>query len=240
MSIFSRIKNLFTPEKLSYKLAYSNIKDQMNFYNFSNSANMKNTFIYILTVCLSAFSIFSFMSIFPIASGVCIFISSVVSVLIAALLLFISGAEEKAYATHFWYWLIKKCSSRYCVFSEVDNELKKHILNNEELKTFVKKLSFSEKQKFSEILAKNNFKAFNMYQLINESIKNDFYKPQHDFELKISNLLEEKIKYTRKLSKKEIKIEKAKEILEYLENDKIILSDKNIYEIKKENLCIKK
>lgn len=234
MSLFTRVKNFFTVEKISYKIASSHIKDTFKFYDFNNEFSLKHLF-YFGTVLISfSTTVLSVLLLSQISIFGAIFVTSFLSLIAAIFLLLCMASENKPYTTYFCHWLMMKFSKRYTICNKIENDLKKHIIDNKELSEFVKKLSGYEQEVFAKHLAKNNFKSFTEYDLLKISFKEDLRQPMRDFNEKINYILMHEIEAYNKINRKERKLEKARDILNCLKHEEqnVVISDKNKYEIK--------
>lgn len=234
MSIFTRIKNLFTPKKISYKMTSSYLKDTLNFYNFNDEVCLKHFICFGVAGILFSTTLLSILLLFQVpVIGVVLF-TSIFSTIAFGILIVFMASESKPYTTYFFYWVMMKLSKRYNIFNDIDNNFKKRNIDKKELGDFVKTLSSYDQEIFAKYLAKNNFKSFTEYDLLKISFKEDFRQPIRNFNEKIDSILRNHLQNYNKVNKKERKLEKAREILNTLkyENEKIILSDKNKYEIK--------
>lgn len=234
MSLFTRVKNFFTVEKISYKIASYNIKKNLKFYDFSDEFCLKHLFCFCIVGILFATTVSSvlLLSQMPIFGIVfCTFFSSLAATII---LLLCMASESKPYTTYFCHWVMMKFSKRYTIFNKIENDFKKNNIDNKELSEFVKTLSSYEQEVFAKHLVKNNFKSFTEYDLLKISFKEDLRQPMRDFNEKIDYILKNEIQNYNRVNRKEKKLEKARDILNCLKHEKesVIISDKNKYEIK--------
>lgn len=234
MSLFTRVKNFFTFEKLSYKLASDHIKEQLNFYNFSYELDFKHALWFIFTVSCFITTLIGLLFLFGVSTVGISLITFFSSIIFTVILLVLIGDENKPYTTYFWYWIAMKLSKKYTIFNKIDNDLKKQIVDKNQLSNFVKNLDGEQEEIFAQLMAKHNFKSFNKYQLLKIALKQGFTDSLHEFKDEINSIVQYELKNYNKLHKNEIKIEKARKIISCLqhEQENIIVSKNNVYEIK--------
>lgn len=151
MSLFTRVKNFFTVEKISYKIASSHIKDNFKFYDFNDELSLKHLF-YFGTVLISfSTTVLSVLLLSQISIFGAIFVTSFLSLIAAIFLLLCIASESKPYPTYFCHWLMMKFSKRYTIFNKIENDFKRNTVDNKALSEFVKKLSSYEQEVFANI-----------------------------------------------------------------------------------------
>lgn len=226
MNVFKRLKNVFSPMAQSYDILEEK-------YNFKFIEKFYKTPFYSFSVYLTILisSTATFITYFSMSQ------SKEVLALFMLFSFFYNLASFLSIITLGQFFLKKiskkilfKFTKKYDILVNIDKERKKHFLNQEELKRFVKKFivhNDEKKASFALFLSDKKYKAISKYDVI------DFLKR------KAPSSLNDAFEETRTLyecqsqsfpirkSYRERKMEKGLEIIEHLASDKKVLLDKD-------------
>lgn len=226
MNILKRLKNVCKPNAQSYNI----LKKE---YNFKFIEKFYKTPFYslcvYLTILISSFLVF--MTYFTLSQNR-------ESIPIFMLFLFLYNFTSIMSLPAIGHFFLKKISKdilfkftrKYDVLVNIDEKRKQHILDQEELKRFVKNYIIHDedrKAKFALFLSKKKYKAISKYDVIHFLEKNTPFCLSDGIK-ETRNLYEEHFQeFPVKKSYKERKIEKGLEIIEHLASDKKISLDKD-------------
>lgn len=226
MNIFKRLKNVFSPNAQSYTI----LKEK---YNFQFIEKFYKTPFYSLSVYLTILisSSLAFMTCLNLPQ-------SRENVAFFMVFLFLYNFFSIMSVPAFGQFFLKKISrdilfkftKKYDILVKIDKERKEHILDQEELKRFVKKFIVNDEEKkahFALFLSKKKYKAVSKYDVIK------FLQKKAPFCLN-DGVVETRILYESyskylpvKKSYRDRKMEKGLEIIEHLASDKKMTLDKD-------------
>lgn len=169
MSIFSKIKNVFSPVSLSYRL----VENHVNFAFMQKT--YKNGWLSFFSFMTVNFIIICYTIMGFYLNSFLLGISGVVLFLIHVIASWVNwAADDKYFFTSAFRDFIFKSSKKYDILAENDKKLKKNVVNQEELANFIKYTichNDSKKKLFAKLLTKNKFKPFTQYELLKFAMK---------------------------------------------------------------------